>query len=72
MPDIFFINSSGIFLLIIFPNIIASKSLITIPIIAPMTNGILYFAYCIPSPIAARNVLSPSSPTAMLIAIINM
>lgn len=62
IPDSIFKPLSDILLKKILPNDIASKSLITMPRIAPSINEILYAGYCIPKPIEAKKVLSPSSP----------
>ena len=54
------------------PNKIAITSLITIPKTAPKTKINFKLGYCIPSPKEARKVLSPSSPIAILKAIIKI
>ena len=55
-----------------FPKEIARKLLETIPQIEPKTKDILYEGYWKPRPKEARNVLSPSSPITILIAMIKM
>lgn len=72
IPDNICIPLSDILLKKILPNDIASKSLITMPRIAPSIKEILYVGYCIPKPIDARNVLSPSSPIIIENAIISV
>ena len=52
-----------------FPSKIAIESLTTIPKIQPKIRASLANGYWIPSPRAARKVLSPTSPTAILKAI---
>ena len=49
-----------------FPKKMAIELLPTIPHTEPQTRGILNNGYSKPSPIDAKNVLSPSSPIAML------
>ena len=51
-----------------FPKKIAIESLETIPQIEPHIKENLYIGYCKPKPIEARNVLSPSSPMAIVVA----
>ena len=51
MPESFCIMFSGILWDNAFPNIIAIKSLMTIPAIAPHIRETLYREYSIPSPI---------------------
>ena len=55
-----------------FPKNIAIELLATIPQIEPQIRGILNNGYCNPKPIEAKNVLSPSSPIAILKATINI
>ena len=54
-----------------FPKKIAIELLITMPQMEPQISDILYNGYSIPKPIDARNVLSPSSPIAIVNATIN-
>ena len=55
-----------------FPKKIAMELLATIPKIEPKISEILWVGYCKPRPREAKNVLSPSSPIIMLIAIIKI
>ena len=55
-----------------FPKKIAIESLATIPQIEPHIKGTLKSGYSMPRPIEAKNVLSPSSPIAIVEATINI